>query len=56
MLSQEKISRINQLAKLAKSRELTREEKAEQESLRKEYIKSFRASFKKQLDNIEIVD
>ncbi len=56
VLTQEKITRINELAKLAKSRELTKDEKNEQEGLRKEYIKSFRESFKKQLDNIEIVD
>jgi len=56
MLSQEKISRINELSKLAKARGLTEEEKTEQEDLRKEYIKAFRESFKRQLDSIEIVD
>lgn len=56
MLSQEKIARINELAKLAKTRTLTAIEKKEQEMLRKEYIEAFRVSFRKQLDNIEIVD
>lgn len=56
MLPKEKIERINQLARLSKTRELTKEEKKEQESLRKEYIEVFRQSFRKQLENIEIVD
>ncbi|GAB6086946.1 DUF896 domain-containing protein [Alkaliphilus crotonatoxidans] len=54
MVSKEKISRINQLAKLSKERELTEEEKSEQAQLRKEYIESFRKTFKQQLDNLEI--
>lgn len=56
MLSKEKIERINALARLAKTRELSVHEKKEQESLRKEYIAVFRKSFSKQLDAIEIVD
>ncbi|ARE87073.1 DUF896 domain-containing protein [Clostridium formicaceticum] len=56
MLSKEKIQRINELAKLSKTRELTLQEKKEQDTLRKEYIKVFRSSFRKQLDSIEIVD
>ena len=56
MLSQEKIARINELSKMSKTRALTDEEKKEQECLRKEYIESFRKSFRTQLDNIEIVD
>ena len=56
MLSKEKIERINTLAKLSKTRELTGEEKKEQIQLREEYIKSFRKSFRTQLDSIEIVD
>ncbi len=54
MVSKEKIGRINQLAKLSKERELTEEEKSEQAQLRKEYIESFRKTFKQQLENIEI--
>lgn len=56
MLPKAKMERINQLAKISKTRELTIEEKKEQELLRKEYIEVFREAFKKQLDTIEIVD
>ena len=53
-MKQEKIDRINFLARKAKSEEgLTPEEKAEQDALRKEYIASFRSSLKAQLDNIK---
>ncbi|MCC5912141.1 MAG: DUF896 domain-containing protein [Clostridiaceae bacterium] len=56
MLSKEKITRINELANLSKERELTEIEKKEQQSLRKEYMETFRKSFRKQLDAIEVVD
>ncbi|NLM03821.1 MAG: DUF896 domain-containing protein [Clostridiales bacterium] len=56
MLSKEKINRINTLARLSKTRELTESEKKEQAMLREEYLKNFRKSFRKQLDSIEIVD
>ncbi|MTI48583.1 DUF896 domain-containing protein [Sporosalibacterium faouarense] len=56
MLSKEKIARINFLANKSKKEGLTDEEKEEQQKLRKEYLKNFRESFRKQLDNIEIVD
>lgn len=56
MLSKEKINRINELSKLSKERELSKAEKVEQQKLRKEYIQSFKKSFRKQLDNIELVD
>ncbi len=53
-MKQEKIDRINFLAKKSKTAEgLTPEEKKEQETLRKEYIESFRSSLKAQLDNIK---
>jgi uncharacterized protein YnzC (UPF0291/DUF896 family) len=52
---QEKIDRINVLARKAKTEEgLTDEEKAEQAALRAEYIAEFRASFAVQLDNTVI--
>lgn len=54
MVSKEKINRINQLANLSKERELTEEEQAERAQLRKEYIESFRKTFKQQLENIDI--
>ena len=52
---QEKIDRINALARKSRTEEgLTDEEKAEQASLRAEYIAEFRASFASQLDNTVI--
>ena len=48
------IKRINELAKIAKERELTAEELAERDRLRQEYIAEFRASFACQLDNTVI--
>ncbi len=51
-----KIDKINELAKLSKTRQLTADEKAEQKALRDEYLRAIRQSFKAQLDNIEIVD
>ncbi len=52
---QEKIDRINILARKAKTAEgLTEQEKAEQASLRAEYIAEFRASFATQLDHTVI--
>lgn len=50
------IRRINDLSRASKERELTETEKTEREELRKEYIKIFKANFKAQLDNIEVVD
>ena len=41
-----KVDRINELARLAKERELTEEEKAEQSALRKEYLAEFRRSLR----------
>ena len=51
---QEKIDRINYLARESKIRELTPEEKAEQAALRKEYIDEFRLSLGGILDNTVI--
>ncbi len=52
-----KIERINELAGKSKTAQgLSADEKAEQAALRKEYLAAVRASFKAQLDNIEIVD
>lgn len=52
----EKIKRINELAKKAKEQGLTEEEKIEQKALRDEYIAGFRRSLKAQLDNTYIMD
>jgi len=56
MIETKRLERINELAAIAKQRSLTKEEIDEREVLRKEYLAAFRANFKKQLDNIEIVD
>ena len=51
---QEKIDRINYLARESKVRELTPEETEEQTALRKEYINEFRLSLGGILDNTVI--
>ena len=48
--------RINELARKAKAEGLTEAEKEEQAVLRKEWLEKFRANFRSQLDNIELVD
>lgn len=55
-MTEEKINRINELARKSKSVGLTEEEKAEQAVLRREYIDSFKASLVSQLENTYIVD
>lgn len=55
-MEQSRIDRINQLAKLAKTRELTPEEAAERQSLRKEFLADFRRNLVDTLDNTYIVD
>ncbi|MTH51826.1 DUF896 domain-containing protein [Bacillus mangrovi] len=56
MLSQEKMNRINTLARKSKSEGLTDKEKKEQQALREEYLKTFRSSVKNTLKNVKIVD
>ena len=54
-MTQEKIDRINELARKAKTPEgLTPEELAERDVLRREYIDSFKRSLVGQLDNTYI--
>lgn len=55
-MTKEKIARINELAKKAKTEGLSDAEKAEQKELRDEYRAAFRASLEAQLDRIEFVD
>jgi len=56
-MEQEKIDRINALARKAKSPEgLTDEEKVERAALRQEYINAVTGSLKAQLDNTYFVD
>ena len=53
-MEKEKLDRINFLAREAKVRELTENEKAEQAALRQEYLAEFRLSFGGILDNTVI--
>ncbi len=55
-MEQKKIDRINELARLAKERELTAEELEERAILRREYIDSFKLSLTSQLNVTYIVD
>ena len=50
-MTQEKINRINELARKQKSVGLTEQEKQEQCVLRREYIESFKRSLVGQLEN-----
>ena len=54
-ISDEKIQRINELARRSKAEGLTEEEKKEQ-LLRKEFLASVRMNLKSQLDNIDILN
>lgn len=56
MVTQKQINRINELARKSKSAGLTEEEKAEQATLRRIYIDSFKESLVGQLENTYIVD
>lgn len=49
-----KIDRINELAALAKSRELTGEELAERAALRREYLEDWRAGAIAALESVRI--
>ncbi|MGN0602522.1 MAG: DUF896 domain-containing protein [Oscillospiraceae bacterium] len=56
-MTQEKIDRINELARKSRTPEgLTELEKAEQTELRNEFRAAFKANLEAQLKNIEIVD
>ncbi len=55
-MTEEKIARINALAKKSREEGLTEEEKAEQAVLRREYIDGFKRSLVGQLENTYIVE
>ena len=55
-MTEEKIQRINELARKQKAEGLTEDEKAEQAVLRREYIDSFKRSLESQLENTYIVE
>lgn len=52
---QEKLDRINALAHIAKERELTQEELAERDALRREYIEEWKRGAKQVLENTYVV-
>ena len=53
-MTNEKIARINELAKKSKTAGLTDAEKAEQQALRQEYVADVKASLRAQLNNTSI--
>ena len=55
-MTEERIARINELAKKSREVGLTEAEKAEQAELRAEYIKGYTQNLRAQLDNTYIVD
>lgn len=50
------LPRINELTAISKDRDLSLDETLEQENLRKEYLRRFRAGFKDQLLNVKVLD
>lgn len=56
MISDEKLKRINELAKKSKSTGLTKEEKKEQQALREEYLRGFKRSFTNQIKHVTVYD
>ena len=56
MLSPEKISRINELAKKKKEGKLTPTEEKEQQLLRQEYLEAFREGMRNHIEGLKIVD
>ena len=53
-MTNEKITRINELARKSKTTGLTEAEKAEQQALRQEYVADVKASLRAQLNNPSI--
>lgn len=56
MITDQKLKRINELAKKQREEGLTDKEKEEQQNLREEYLAGVRQSFKSQLSSVKIVD
>ncbi|MDY3015427.1 MAG: DUF896 domain-containing protein [Evtepia sp.] len=55
-MTEERIARLNELARKSKSVGLTPEEKQEQAALRKEYLAAIRRSLEAQLDNVYFLE
>ena len=51
-MEKEKIDRINELGRIAKTRDLTPDELAERQTLREEYLKFFRARLRGEIANV----
>jgi uncharacterized protein YnzC (UPF0291/DUF896 family) len=56
MLPKERLARINELAKKAKTIGLTDQEAKEQSKLRREYLEIFRSSMLNTLTSVKIID
>ena len=54
-MTNEKIARINELARKSRAQGLTEQERAEQAALRREYIDAMKRSLKVQLDSTVLV-
>lgn len=55
-MEQQKIDRINALARKSKTQALTPAEKREQQDLRAEYLAAVKRNFKAQLDDIRVLE
>lgn len=55
-MEQQKIDRINELARKSRTQGLTEAEKTEQAALRREYIDAVAGSLRRQLDHTWVVD
>ncbi|CAM3742949.1 DUF896 domain-containing protein [Alkalicoccus chagannorensis] len=56
MISQDKLNRINELARKSKQEGLSLKEQKEQKELRQEYLDNVRSSFRNQLNSVKVVD
>ena len=56
MLSEEKLNRINELAKKKKEGKLTPTEEKEQQLLRQEYLEAFRGGMRNHIEGLKVVD
>lgn len=56
MLDKDKLARLNTLAKQKKADNISKKELEELQMLRQEYLKNFKNSFKKQIENTTVID
>ena len=56
MLSEEKLNRINELAKKGKEASLTVDELEEQKKLRQEYLTQFRGGMRNHIEGMKVLD